>query len=70
MPAVLRVCWLSATRVKPYARRKTMYIAVLVPTLQQMHIHSDAALALHSVKPHWLVVSWHRVKALLPNPAS
>ncbi|MFL9957904.1 hypothetical protein PQR21_02845 [Paraburkholderia nemoris] len=47
-----------------------MYIAVLVPTLQQTHIHSDAALALHGIKPHWLAVSWHRVKALFSNPAS
>ncbi|CAE6817817.1 hypothetical protein [Paraburkholderia haematera] len=47
-----------------------MYIAILVPTLQQTHIHSDAALALHSVKPHWLALSWQRIKALLPNPAS
>ncbi|RKE39587.1 hypothetical protein B0G76_6023 [Paraburkholderia sp. BL23I1N1] len=47
-----------------------MYIAVLVPTLQQTHIHSDAALALHSIKPHWLATSWHRVKALLSDPAS
>ncbi|MFM0079839.1 hypothetical protein [Paraburkholderia sediminicola] len=47
-----------------------MYIAVLVPTLQQTHIHSDAALALHGIKPHWLAVSWHRVKALLSNSAS
>ena len=47
-----------------------MYIAVLVPTLQQTHIHSDAALALHSVKPHWLAVCWHRVKALLSSAAS
>ncbi|NPT58638.1 hypothetical protein [Paraburkholderia elongata] len=47
-----------------------MYIAILVPTLQQTHIHSDAALALHSIKPHWLAVSWHRVKAFLSNPAS
>lgn len=47
-----------------------MYIAVLVPTLQQTPIHSDAALALHSIKPHWLAVSWHRVKALFSHPAS
>ena len=47
-----------------------MYIAVLVPTLQQAHIHSDAALALHRIKPHWLAVSWQRVKALISNPAS
>jgi hypothetical protein len=47
-----------------------MFIAVLVPTLQQTHIHSDAALALHSIKPHWLAVSWQRVKALISNPAS
>jgi hypothetical protein len=47
-----------------------MYLAILVPTLQQTHIHSDAALALHSIKPHWLAVSWHRFKALLSNPAS
>ncbi len=47
-----------------------MYIAILVPPRQQTHIHSDAALALHSIKPHWLAVSWHRVKALFSNPAS
>ncbi|HEX3637639.1 MAG TPA: hypothetical protein VHV99_19555 [Paraburkholderia sp.] len=47
-----------------------MYIAILVPPRQQTHIHSDAALALHSIKPHWLTVSWHRVKALLSDPAS
>ncbi|MFL9902444.1 hypothetical protein PQR75_32035 [Paraburkholderia fungorum] len=47
-----------------------MYIAILVPPRQQTHIHSDAALALHSVKPHWLAISWHRVKALLSHSAS
>ncbi|MFM0040381.1 hypothetical protein PQQ99_32075 [Paraburkholderia sediminicola] len=46
-----------------------MYIAILVPTLQQTHIHSDAALALHSIKPHWFAASWHRVKALLSHSA-
>jgi hypothetical protein len=47
-----------------------MYIAILVPPRQHMHIHSDAALALHSVKPHWLAASWHRVRALLSHSAS
>ncbi|MFM0247514.1 hypothetical protein [Paraburkholderia sediminicola] len=44
--------------------------AILVPTPQQTHIHSDAALALHSIKPHWLAVSWHRVKALVSHTVS
>lgn len=47
-----------------------MYIAVLVPTLQQTPTHSDAALALHSTQPHWLAMTWHRVKALFSKPAS
>ncbi|ASL45773.1 hypothetical protein bAD24_III00155 [Burkholderia sp. AD24] len=47
-----------------------MYIAILVPTLQQTHIHSDAALALHSIKPHWLTVFWHRVKAVAAHAAT
>ncbi|PRX88954.1 hypothetical protein [Paraburkholderia sp. BL25I1N1] len=41
-----------------------MYLATLVPTRQQTRTHSDAALALHGVKPHWLTVAWHRVRAL------
>lgn len=41
-----------------------MYFAILVPTLQQTHTHSDAALALRGIKPHWLAGSWQRLKAL------
>ncbi|MFM0057586.1 hypothetical protein PQR64_18320 [Paraburkholderia phytofirmans] len=47
-----------------------MYLAILVPTLQQTHTHSDAALALHGIKPHWLTVAWHRVRALALRPVS
>ncbi|WNC92110.1 hypothetical protein RI103_27940 [Paraburkholderia sp. FT54] len=47
-----------------------MYFAILVPTLQQTHTHSDAALAQHGIKPHWLAVSWHRLKALVSRRAS
>ena len=47
-----------------------MYFAILVPTLQQTHTHSDAALALHGIKPHWLAASWERLKALAPRRAS
>ncbi|REG49312.1 hypothetical protein B0G80_5669 [Paraburkholderia sp. BL6669N2] len=46
-----------------------MYLATLVPTRQQTHTHSDAALALHGVKPHWLAVAWHRVRALACVPS-
>jgi hypothetical protein len=47
-----------------------MYFAILVPTLQQTHTHSDAALALHGIKPHWLAASWERLKALASRRAS
>ncbi|MFM0220783.1 hypothetical protein [Paraburkholderia dipogonis] len=47
-----------------------MYFAILVPPLQQTHTHSDAALALHGVKPHWLAVAWQRLKALASRRAS
>ncbi|MFM0669650.1 hypothetical protein [Paraburkholderia sediminicola] len=47
-----------------------MYFAILVPTLQQTHTHSDAALALHGTAPHWLAVAWHRLKALASRRAS
>jgi hypothetical protein len=46
-----------------------MYFAILVPTLQQTHTHSDAALALHGIKPHWLAGSWQRLKALASRRA-
>jgi hypothetical protein len=50
-----------------------MYFAILVPTLQPTHTHSDAALALHGIKPHWLAASWERLRALAsrraPQPA-
>jgi hypothetical protein len=47
-----------------------MYFAILVPTLQQTHTHSDAALALRGIKPHWLAGSWQRLKALASRRAS
>ncbi|MFM0176028.1 hypothetical protein [Paraburkholderia sediminicola] len=47
-----------------------MYFAILVPTLQQTHTHSDAALALHDTTPHWLAAAWQRLKALASRRAS
>jgi hypothetical protein len=41
-----------------------MYFAILVPTPQHTHTHSDAALALQGMKPHWLAASGERLEAL------
>lgn len=64
----LRVCWLSANRVKPDARRNNMNFYLLLsqlPQVQQSRNHYDAMLALHVREPRKVAVLWQRVKALI-----
>jgi hypothetical protein len=65
---MLRICWLSANRVKPNARRNFMNFGLLLsqlPHVDESRIHYEAMLALHARESHKFAALLQRLKTLI-----